>query len=368
MKLKIAIQTNRLARFALVISALLFHLPTSANNENAASLEMLDSLFKQQQYKTVIKNLKQIPTEKRTVEHFRFLIYSHAELDLDDAEKAAELAVKTLPNEPDVYLMHASIMGAQAGESIFSALGYAQRALESLNKAVELAPNDVQYRQALVSFHLNAPSIAGGDTDVAFAQIKMIETLDWVQGKVNLAWFYRSTDKPEQSLSVLQEANQSLPDNIDILYALASHYVSEDDNAKAIEYYHQVADLALVRPIADEAEVMKAYEEARYRQLNAHYQIGRLALKQNIELEQGIEHLQRYLLTVQNPEAIGLLDTSGLPSKDWANLRLSALQLAKGEPSTAKTTFSKVALDKNDDNMQKIYNALKKTLEKTKTK
>ncbi|WP_371193923.1 tetratricopeptide repeat protein [Glaciecola sp. SC05] len=346
------------------LAVLLIALSTSVYAKNSTligNIEHLDSLYKQQNYKAVINNLKQVAKADMSADHYRYLIYSYAETDLDAAERVAEQAISALPNEPDVYLMHASIMGSQASNSIFSALSYAQKAVNSLNKAIELAPNSIEYREALVSFHLNAPSIAGGDTDIALQQIKIIEGMDVIQGKVNLAWYYRTIDNVPASLAVLQQANLDVPNNISVLNALASHYLSEDNFEKAIDAFIELAAIDLIRrPFEDEIGVLEAYDESRYRQLNAHYQIGRIALLGNTRLDEGISHMQIFIDTLQNPDAIGVMDTAGLPSINWAYLRLSGLLLANNEKVKSIDAFKRIDLDKNDNSMAKIHSKLKK--------
>lgn len=347
------------------LAVVLIALNTSVLAQNSAligNIEHLDSLYKQQNFKAVINNLKQVAKADMSAEHYRYLIYSYAETDLDAAERAAEKAISALPNEPDVYLMHASIMGSQASNSIFSALSYAKKAVNSLNKAIELAPNSIEYREALVSFHLNAPSIAGGDTDIALQQIKIIEGMDVIQGKVNLAWYYRTIDNNPASLAVLQQANLDVPNNISVLNALASHYLSEDDFEQAIDAFIELTTIDLIRPFEDEIGVLEAYDEARYRQLNAHYQIGRIALLGNTRLNEGISHMQIFIDTLQNPDAIGVVDTAGLPSINWAYLRLSGLLHANNEKVKSIAAFKRIDLDTNDNNMAKIHSKLKNQL------
>jgi tetratricopeptide (TPR) repeat protein len=325
-------------------------------------LKHLGTLFNEGSYEMVIENLEKFPASSRTSEHYRFLIYSYAEKDLDKAEAASELAIETLSNEPDVYLFHASIMGAQASESIFSSLSYAKKALASLNKAVELAPEDIKYREALLSFHLNAPSIAGGDTDLALEQIRIIEKLDLVQGTVNLAWYYQATDETDKALNVLLQADTDFPNNIAILNALANFYLSQEQHSFAIQSLEKITKISLLAPVEDELIVMEEYDEARFRQLNAHYQIGRAALLGDTALNEGISHMKLYIDTMQDPDAIATMDFSGLPSVDWAYLRLTGLLLANAQSELAKVSFAKVTLDNNDGNMKSIYKNLKKKL------
>jgi hypothetical protein len=55
--------------------------------------------------------------------------------------------------------------------------------VNSFSKAVDLEPDSVEYLEGLMQFHISAPGIAGGDVDIAKAQIEKIKMLciNWVK-------------------------------------------------------------------------------------------------------------------------------------------------------------------------------------------
>jgi tetratricopeptide (TPR) repeat protein len=346
----------------LGLTSLLIGVVAHAQTPSNKDLLQVETFFKDGKYEQVISTIERSAPADLNSEHYRLLTLSYLKDDLDDAEEAADKAIQVFPNNPDVYLTHARVMGAQANDSIFSALGYAEKALNSLQTAVTLSPEGVKYREALLSFYLNAPSIAGGDNDLAFEQVKLIEELDVVQGKIVLARYYRANDQDEKSLSVLLQANADFPNNIRLLDGIAEHYNTQEKYQQAIEYYTHITQINLVSPVDDEHQVIAEYENASVRQLNAHYQIGRSALLGNLMLDDGIEQLNVYIATIKEKDTIADFDLSSLPSLDWAKLRLSALMLANSQAPQAKAYFASINLDKNDDNMKKIYKALKKQL------
>lgn len=346
----------------LGLTSLLIGGAAHAQSPSNKDLSQVENFFKDGNYEQVIRTIETSVPADLNSEHYRFLTLSYLKDDLDDAEEAADKAIQVFPNNPDVYLTHARVMGAQANNSIFSALGYAEKALNSLQTAVALAPEGVKYREALLSFYLNAPSIAGGDNELAFEQVKLIEKLDVVQGKIVLARYYRANDEDEKSLSVLLQANADFPNNIKLLDGIAEHYNTQEQYQQAIEYYTYITQINLVRPSDDEQQVIDDYKDASVRQLNAHYQIGRSALLGDIVLNEGVEQLNMYIASIKKRAANTDLDISSLPSLDWAKLRLSALLLANNQAPQAKAYFASINLDQNDDNMKKIYKALKKNL------
>lgn len=122
---------------------------------SADDVETLKAYFKQGDYNYVVESLEAV--EGKSPEQHNMLISSLMNIDLDDAEEAAEQFVQDYSDNYKAYHTHASVMGAQASSSIFSALGYAKKAKKSLEKAVEIAPEEVAVYQALMQFHLMAP-------------------------------------------------------------------------------------------------------------------------------------------------------------------------------------------------------------------
>lgn len=350
-------------KFCWVFLSLLTLTALSKAQSSAADLEYLDNLYKQQQYQELIENLTQVSRAQMTTEHFRYLIYSHAELNLDMAERAAEEAISILPTEADVYLIHASIMGSQVSNSEDDkASVYGQKAISSLHKAIQLKPDDIQYREALISFYINAPADIGGDKDLALYQIQLLEDMDMIQGRVYLAWYYRSIEQADTALDILLKAKKDFPNNISVLNALASHYLAVKAYSEAIDAYVSIIKVALIRPMEDELEVLEAFDEARYRQVNAHYQIGRISLLGKVRLAEGIKHMKMYIDTLLKPQSIGVMDPSNLPTISWAYLRLSGLLLASDLKKPAADAFALVSLDKKDEYMQQVYKKLSSQL------
>jgi tetratricopeptide (TPR) repeat protein len=334
----------------------------TANANTSIDTKALEKMFRDQEFETLITTIEEIGEENLSAEQYRIYVYALSTNDLDDAEDAAERAIGKYNNDPDMFVMHASIMGSQAQDSIFSALGYAEKALNSLNRAVEIEPNDTQYLSALMSFYIAAPSIAGGDMDKALELATEIAKLDALDGVLAIARYELASDKPQDALTTLEAGLESFPNAIQLYSMLARVNIDLDNFSQAIANYEQATQVEL-ESLSDEnagnKDLLDEWERNQFRLLNSHYQIGRLALNNEIELEKGIRHLNTYISLYSDSE----IDVSNLPSINWANLRLAGLYMASNSTDLANDTIKLVNLE-NDSNMKKIHKKLQKRIKR----
>lgn len=189
--------------FTTFILSSVYPLPLFAEStqaeKHAASpiLQQVKALNAQGKFKDAFALLKSAPMNQSTLSA---MISTQANTDMDDAEDVANKAVKVFPNSAELHYLRGVIMGNQAQSSIFSALSYAEKSLQSFIKATELEPTTIKYRKALMSFYLAAPSIAGGDEDLALIQLNAIRKADELEGASSQVSFYLMTDKPEKGI------------------------------------------------------------------------------------------------------------------------------------------------------------------------
>jgi hypothetical protein len=218
-------------------------------------------------------------------------------------------------------------MGEQAQNSIFSALSYAGKSLDGFTRAVELEPDSVRYRTALMQFHLQAPSIAGGDSDVAKQQMLKIKQLDEIAGlkaEIDIALSQDDNKLVEQLLTDAKKAHPAIPD---FFFKAGMIYQRQENFAQAIVELTQAATKASFTEVSVKAKYI------------ALYQIGRTAVISEKSVESGIKSLNHYI--AHAPE----LD--GMPPKEWAEFRLANLLELNSQQSEAKTIY--LSLVKNDD-------------------
>lgn len=354
-------RSNKIVPSLLLVCSLAIT-PSIAN----AQTDAFETLFRDQEYTILITKLEDIGESNFDQEQYRLYVYSLSNRDLDDAEEAAERAIIKFDKDPDMFLMHASIMGSQAQNSIFSALGYADKALSSLNNAVTIAPNEPQYLAALMTFYIAAPSIAGGDMDKALALANKIATIDALEGAKAKARYHLSNDEAQQALIELNKAAEAYPENIALYSQIAGVHSSLEDYDQAITHYEK-ATLVGILPLTlgdggletdkhDEDEANKR-ESDLFRVLNSHYQIGRTALISESHTDKGISHLNTYLDKYKNTD----IDVSGLPTAGWARLRLAGLMVINEDHQLARETIGLVKLE-DDSSMKKIHKKLVKRI------
>lgn len=346
-------------QISYLLLALLFTKAVIANEQESQTLANVNALMKQEQHEEVISIMEELPSASLSFDHYKVYVAAAASIDLDDAEDIAIQAVENLPDDPDIYLLHASIMGQQAQTSVFSALSYASKALKSLKKAVTLAPSEPKYRLALMGFYLAAPSIAGGDEELAYQEAQSIAQLDKIYGHVALARYYQATGDSQKAIEKLQVASESNPDNVNILDTYASVLVQNEKYSKAIEIYQKIINLPLPQ-ITENLEEVKpeALENEKQLRLNSQYQIGRVALLGDVKHSEGITSLQQYLETLQATS----VDVRGLPSSNWAHLRMAGLLFATKQYKASKEKLDALIVDKNDDQMKSAFKELRKKL------
>ena len=241
------------------------------------------------------------------------LIQQHlSEKQLDEAEDIAEDWVKSEPENAAAWHTRGVVMAQQAQDAFFSALSYAGKSLESFEKAVELKPDSLKYRNALMQFYLMAPSMAGGDDEKALTQIEAIEKIDPAQGTLAKIGYFRQHEQDEQASELLKEALTKYPNNADVLVYAGFQEQRNENYEKAIFLFEKAA---AGESAEGDASVM------------ALYQIGKTSVLAETQLDDGIQALRQYLKS-ELPE--------NAPGSHWANFRLAQLLTLKGNEEESK--------------------------------
>jgi tetratricopeptide (TPR) repeat protein len=352
-------QTLQSILLTQIVIILLFSSSVFAQNNE---IEDIQFLYDNGEFKQSVKQLDNVGIGNFTPEHFQLYVYSLANIDLDDAEEAADNAIETFSENPDMFLMHADIMGRQAQNSVFSILGYAKKAKASLETAAKLAPNEPKYLQGLMTFYMAAPSIAGGDMEQALVQAKAIAALDEELGYSAISSYHWNVDEKDIALETLKTGLEKFPESFDLMSQKANFYVSDEKYDHAIETYKNITALKVSSLPTDEItedDAQEKYEQQKSTVLNSHYQIGRIALVSESQLDIGVKHLETYIELYK----IADFDLTGLPSIDWAHLRLAGLLFEQDETVLADAAIKQIKQPKID-NMESIYKKLSKKIKR----
>ena len=99
--------------------------------------------------------------------------------DYDDAIQNCLRATQLEPNVAEYHLWLGRAYGDKADSSgPFSAISWAKKTVAEFERAVQLAPNDVQARTDLVEFYREAPGMVGGGTEKARKIAEGTEKID----------------------------------------------------------------------------------------------------------------------------------------------------------------------------------------------
>lgn len=260
--------------------------------------------------------------------------------DLDQAEEYIEHATELDNTNPEIAYYRGIVMSEQASNSIFSALGYAEKSLESFRRAVDLAPSEVKYRNGLMMFYLMAPGIAGGDEQLAHAQLSAIQQLseyDGLHAELDLLWQLEDQRKFTEAANKAIKRHPELPDFYQ-RHAMLLQHEKQYDQAIAL------FSIAQKKTVMMERSLISKY--------SAIYQIGKTSVLSEAWLEEGISALESYLMDAPK--------NADLPSKDWATYRLAQLFSLQSKPKEARQLLT--MLNNSDD--PEVRKAAKKLIRK----
>jgi len=259
----------------------------------------------------------------------------------DDAEEFIEKAIVQVPRDASVHFDAAQIMGAQAqNSSIFSAPGYAKKALKGFRKAAELEPEKIDYHQGLMSFYLQAPGFLGGDEKLALQEAQAIAKLDKLEGIIAMANIYQNNEEFDKLNGHYQSATEKYPDSARLFFNRGMYYQTQEK-----------FDLAIID--FSKASLMKAKDDEDTSVFAALYQLGRSSVLSGIQIEQGIQSLQIFIDLAPRHD--------NLPSKPWAKYRLGLLFAKKGDRTTARDFYKQAMAETKD---KRLLKNLKKELKK----
>ena len=195
---------------------------------------------------------------------------------------------------------------------LFAQLGWARKCRAALEKAIALAPEDLEYRRGLAEFYEKAPGIAGGGRDKALAQAAEIARRDAYAGaQLTGGIQFRARNWAEAETAFLAAATLR-PDAAEPIAALGLLYTDQGRHAEAFAQF----DRLLARQPDDFAAL---------------YQLGRVAAVSGQRLADGAAALHRYLAQPNLP--------GELPRPQHAHYRFGQILARQGDPAAARAAF-----------------------------
>jgi tetratricopeptide (TPR) repeat protein len=203
-------------------------------------------------------------------------------------------------------------------------------------RAVKLDSTSKEARFSLLQFHLMAPGIAGGDMDVARAQVIEIGKIKVASGYLAEGMLSNAEKDTARAEEYYLKAVEADPEDHDYQMALGMFYLDLKRYDQALRIFEEVYS-------ADPGRS------------NALYQIGKTCLLSEGDLDRAEESFRTYLQC-----NIGL----GQPSKAAAYWRLGQVEERRGNFDLAEAEWKK-GLELNP-NFEYIKNSLKRLEKKRK--
>lgn len=193
-----------------------------------------------------------------------------------------------------------------------------QRGRDHLVAAVEAAPDNLDYRESLLEYYLQAPRMAGGDTQQALQQAAAMLERDARRGTLARARIARYQQDFDLSATLLAAALKQYPADYDLNVDHVLSRLGGDDFEGARAAIAQWQANAPDDPRSD-------------------YQLGRLAAVSGRYLEAGQAALSRYLAANDYP--------TDAPEAYWARLRLAMVLFHARQPAAASKQLAKAESD-----------------------
>ncbi|MEO9884677.1 MAG: tetratricopeptide repeat protein [Balneola sp.] len=242
----------------------------------------------------------------------------------------------------------------------------ARNSRKNYEKAVELSPKNIEARESLIEYYLQAPGFLGGGVDKAESQASEIEAIDAVAGGMAWGRIYTYTDQTELAMEIYSGLIENYPNAMPAYYRLFTYYYNENEFEQAIElttkqltYNDSTANIYMNRGNAlQRAEKFNEALDDYIKVLSmdstmfsAHYQIGRLAAVSGTRLEMGEESIKLFNSKTE------LFNEATLA---WGYFRLGTIQEHNKEIESAKSSYQlALKMDKDHEEAKKALQRLK---------
>lgn len=225
--------------------------------------------------------------------------------------------------------------GAELGDeamhaSIFKKAGLARQAQAEFERALQIDPNFLDARFALIEYDMRAPAFIGGSEDKAIVQANEIKKRDAIEGHRAFALIYAIQKKPDLARKEYVDAVKEQPNSPVARYWLGVSYLGDKNFAAATGEFETAVKL--------DPNYMPGW-----------FQIGHMAVLTNTNLDRGEESLRKYL---------GYSPKNEEPPVYRAHYWLGQIYEKQGKKAEAKAAYGK-ALSANP-NQKDVQEAMKR--------
>lgn len=250
-----------------------------------------------------------------------------------DAASWLEKAVEKAPGTADYHLWLGRAYSRWAQDSSWlRKLSLAGDIRASLEKAVELAPDNLEAREDLMTFYVVAPGVAGGDLEKARAQAEKIKSMDVSLGHLAYGQIHESEEDFAKARVEYQAAIKAAPEEERPYYKLGYLLQRTEDWEGAFQTFTALA-------------------EKKPDDINALYQVGRTGALSGQHLDEAAAALEEVVLRQSEGRH---------RSPAWTHYRLGQVYQHMGKTEKAKITFqAALDLDPKHKEAKKALRALK---------
>jgi tetratricopeptide (TPR) repeat protein len=198
-----------------------------------------------------------------------------------EPEKAAEYfekAVALKPNNADYHYRLANAYGlATVGAGMFNAMSMGKKAKAELERAIQLDPNLIPARFALLEFYVAAPAMFGGSESSTMEQATEIRKRDAIDGHRAFARIHTAANKPDLVRKEYVDMVKEQPASARAHYFFGVYLMLTEKNYKSA---------------SDELESALKLDPSY---MPAYFQIGHVAALAANNFARGEETLKKYL-------------------------------------------------------------------------
>jgi tetratricopeptide (TPR) repeat protein len=234
-----------------------------------------------------------------------------------EPEKAAEYLEKAAalkPNNADYHYQLANAYGqAAAAAGMFGAMSIAKKAKGEWERAVQLDPNLIPARFALLEFNVAAPAMFGGSEPAALEQATEIRKRDAIDGHRAFARIHTAANKPDLARKEYDDMIREQPASARAHYFFGVYLMLTEKNYKSA---------------GDEFEAAVKVDPSY---MPGYFQIGHVAVLAANNFVRGEETLKKYL---------GYLPKDGEPSVARAYYWLGGIYEKQGKKADAKSNYA----------------------------
>ena len=230
----------------------------------------------------------------------------------EEAAEQLERAIAQSPKDAKAHNLLAQAYGAEASAGgMITKMRLAGKVRDHFERAVALAPDEIEYREALLEFYAQAPSAMGGGLDKAQAEAAQIAKRDRVRGLLATGRIAQLEGNAELALSKYRQAATEQPGYARTVLRLVVYLQELKRWAEAFQRLDAL--------VARDATAGAAW-----------YQLGRTAVLSNSRHADGENALKRFLSMPRGENS---------PPLEAAHWRLGMLYELMGRKADAKKQY-----------------------------